>query len=132
MLSRATLELLERMQDISHSAYPEGGLLYTYTEAANQAHTAMPDAAQRSLSDTQSRDLARFLQCAHGNYGIEEVSEDFVNKSRELVYVLMSDLRFDEINVVFENCGTDMEASLSMARRSDNRYFSLWLWWSVD
>ena len=134
MLSRGTLELLQNMQDLSHAEYPEGGLLYTYTEAANQAHSKMSKTGQSSVSDVQLREFAQFLQVAHGHYGVmlEEVSDAFVMTSHELIQALCSDLEFNEIDVVFEDCGTDMAATLSMARRSDNRHFSLWLWWSID
>lgn len=63
---------------------------------------------------------------------LEQVSDVFVKTSRELIQALCSDLKFDEIDVLFEGCGTDVAATLSMARRSDNRHFSLWLWWSID
>ncbi|WGG48124.1 hypothetical protein [Rugamonas sp. DEMB1] len=134
MLSRGTLELLQKMQDLSHAEYPEGGLLYTYTEAANQAHSKMSKTGHSSFPDAQLREFAQFLQVAHGHYGVmlEQVSDVFVKTSRELIQALCSDLKFDEIDVVFEDCGTDMATTLSMARRSDNRHFSLWLWWSID
>ena len=134
MLSEGTLELLQSMQDLSHAEYPEGGLLYTYSEAANQAHSKMSATGQSSVSDAQLRDFAHFLQVAHGHYGVklEQVSDAFVKTSHGLTQALYSDLEFNEVEVVFEDCGTDMAATFSMARRSDNRHFSLWLWWSID
>jgi hypothetical protein len=134
MLSKGTLALLQNMQDLSHAEYPEGGLLYTYTEAANQAQSRMSKTGQRSVSDVQLREFAHFLQVAHGHYGVmlEQVSDAFVKTAHELIQALCSDLEFNEIDVVFEDCGTDMAATLLMARRSDNRHFSLWLWWSID
>lgn len=134
MLGSTTLELLQKMQDVSHSAYPEGGLLYTYTEAANQAHSSMLKSGQRSLDLEQVREFARFIQAAHGHCGVSlnEVSEDFVRVSVGLIQALKADLTFDEIDIIFEDCGTDMGATLSMARHADNRFFSLWLWWSID
>lgn len=134
MLSKGTLELLQNMQDLSHAEYPEGGLLYTYSEAANQAHSKMSTTGQSSVSDAQLLKFSQFLQVAHGHYGImlEQVSDAFVKTSHELIQALFSDLGFNEIELVLEDCGTDMAATFSMARRSDNRHFSLWLWWSID
>lgn len=66
MLSEGTLELLQSLQDLSHAEYPEGGLLYTYSEAANQAHSRMSATGQSSVSDAQLREFAHFLQVAHG------------------------------------------------------------------
>lgn len=134
MLSKETLDLLQAMQDISHAEYPEGGLLYTYSEAANQAHARMSTSGRSSVCDAQLREFAQFLQVAHGHYGItlEQVSDAFVKISQELIQALSSDLGFNEIELVLEDCGTDIAVTFSMARRSDNRYFSLWLWWSID
>ena len=134
MLSSRTLELLEKMQEVSNAEYTEGGLLYTYTEAANQAHSIMGKAGQRSIADAQLRQLAHFLEVVNGNYGVmlEQVSDAFVKTASRLIQALLSDLKFDEIDMDFEDCGTDMATTLSMARRADNRHFSLWLWWSVD
>lgn len=38
MLSKQTLQFLDDLTAESHVAYPEGGVLWTYIEGANQAH----------------------------------------------------------------------------------------------
>jgi len=42
MLSAATVRTLEGLAQRSNASHPEGGLVYTFTEAANQAHSLFP------------------------------------------------------------------------------------------
>lgn len=49
-----------------------------------------------------------------------------------LINCLQTDLNFDEVSYLVRDEGDDMTIKLSMARRLDNRYFELELWWSVD
>jgi hypothetical protein len=134
MLGKSTLELLADFQEKSHEAYSEGGLLYTYVEAANQAHFKLPEdsAAFASLGQQDLDTLGRFLQASQGEYLAEAASEAFTSAAENLLKLLLSDLGFDEVLLVFQDGGHDMGATLKMARRSDNRFFELDLWWSID
>lgn len=131
MLS-TSLVALEELVCGAHLAYPEGGLLYTYTEAANQAHFRMPLAAASALSSLERKVFSRFLQASQGDYTETEPSRAFVAVESDLMNALRADTGFDEVSCTHEDGGTDMRFQVFMARRSDNRYFSLDLWWSID
>ena len=134
MLSPVTLSFLAELQEMSHAACPEGGLLYTYLEAANQAHFRFPaiNAASSGLPSIELNGLGRFLQASQGDYLSPTVEPNFMLTARRLIEHLRNDVEFDEVSCLLEDGGHDMEAKLKMARRSDNRYFELELWWSID
>lgn len=132
MLSPPTLALLEELQARSHAAYPEGGLLYTYTEAANQAHFRYSTTDCGALPEIGLMELARFLQSSQGDYFNETAAPSFVSLAQQLLACLSSDLKFEEISWSMEDGGHDMNGRLNMARRTDNRFFGLELMWSID
>lgn len=132
MLSPSTQDLLAELQTRSHAAYPEGGLLYTYVEAANQAHYRYRSADGHVLSVEQLGDLARFLQSSQGDYAITEANPTFILLAQQLLARLSSDLTFDQVSWSMDDGGHDMDGILKMARRADNRFFALELTWSVD
>ncbi|MDR7272969.1 hypothetical protein J2X20_005654 [Pelomonas saccharophila] len=134
MLSPSTLSLLSELQEKSHAAYSEGGLLYTYVEASNQAHSRYPESAVGSTIRRPSElaDLGRFLQASQGDYVSEAAAPQFLLAAQQLMEHLRADLHFDEMILLLEDGGHDMEATVKMARRSDNRFFELELWWSID
>lgn len=82
MLS-TSLVVLEELVRGAHLAYPEGGLLYTYTEAANQAHFRMPPASASALSSLERKAFSLFLQASQGNYTETEPSSAFVTAEYE-------------------------------------------------
>lgn len=131
MLS-TSLVVLEELVGGAHLAYPEGGLLYTYTEAANQAHFRMPPTAASTLSSLERKAFSQFLQASQGDYTRDEPSNEFVAVELNLMNALRADTAFDEVSCAHEDGGTDIRFQVFMARRSDNRYFSLDLWWSID
>lgn len=131
MLSNRTLEFLDALRQTSHEAYPEGGTLWTYIEGANQAHSKFRDPrripAARPLN---LEELGTWFQSAQGDRGpTTDVSIDMAGR---LVALLREDLSPDEVLWSLEDAGSDMQASIYMARASDNRYFALELWWSED
>lgn len=132
MLSPPTLALLEELQARSHAAYPEGGLLYTYIEAANQAHVRYSTIDGKVLPEVGLRELACFLQSSQGDYVAEAATPSFVSLAQQLLARLNADLNFEEISWSMEDGGHDMSGRLKMARRTDNRFFGLELMWSVD
>lgn len=136
MLSADTFKYIEILHEGSNSAYPEGGLLYTYIEAANQAHcrynVGFDEKALLQLTDQDLAELGRFLQISQGAYGQEKADPAFIQRAQLLLDKLKRDLSFDEAYITFDDNGTDIEAVIHMARRRDNRYFCLDLWWSVD
>jgi hypothetical protein len=133
MLSSSTLSLLASLQQKSHAAYSEGGLLYTYTEAANQAHFRLPAVSYtNAMQPSQIRELGRFLQASQGQYQADIVSSSYMALAEQLVEQLRADLKFDEIAWSLEEGGYDMTGTLKMARRVENLFFSLELWWSID
>lgn len=134
MLSLPTLAFLAELQEKSHSAYAEGGLLYTYIEAANQAHSRYSSSAGTSaaLSSQLIQELGRFIQASQGNYQEKLVDPAYQAAAKQFFELLKSDLKFDDISWSLEDGGHDMTALISMARHEDNRFFSLELMWSID
>ena len=134
MLSPVTLTLLAALQKASKLAYSEGGLLYTYIEAANQAHFRLPQKSGRpcALSPSEVQELGRFLQSSQGQYQLEAVASTYLTLAEELLRQLQSDLKFDEIAWSLEDGGHDMSADIKMTRRAENHFFALELMWSID
>lgn len=128
------LAFLAELQEKSHSAYAEGGLLYTYIEAANQAHSRYSPSAGTSvaLSPQLIQGLGRFIQASQGNYQEELVDPAYQATAQQFYELLKSDLKFDVMSWSLEDGGHDMTALINMARHEDNRFFSLELMWSID
>ena len=131
MLSVTTLDLLDALCRASRAAYSEGGTLWTYVEAANQAHFKFRDRHRTPAAVELNMDqFARWLQWAQGDRGpTTSASMDLANK---LIASLHSDLGPDELLWSFEDAGSDMSANIYMARAFDNRFFALELLWSED
>ena len=134
MLSSSTLAFLSQMLEKSHAAYSEGGLCYTYVEAANQAHSRFPEGSSGSLALTELEigELGRFIEMSQGYQKSQSVTTECFALAEQLFGMLQTDLEFDVIAWSLEDDGYDMNACLKMARRTDNCFFSLELFWSVD
>lgn len=131
MLSPRTLDLLDRHCARSHAAFPEGGTLWTYTEAAHQAHSRFNDPRRTPTAGPLDKDeLAIWLQAAEGDFGT--LRPDSQSAAHALIDALRTDLGVDAFLWYYQNDGHVMNADLHMARLSDNRYFLLELWWSFD
>lgn len=96
------------------SRLPAGGRLPT---------TLAPD-------DVQA--LGRFIQAAECDYLRDTVAPEHLSTARAVLAQLHADLCFDEVHWTIEDGGHDMTCTVAMARRADNRYFKLELFWSVD
>jgi hypothetical protein len=156
MLSPETVALLERLCVQSRNVWDQGGFLYTFTEAADQAHSRIHQAVSQlrgisrkeptpsivyeeiksrtsALGDIEIRELARFLDSARGDRLSEHPGDETINEAHDWLRSLHADLEFDAVWWSLDHDdGTSMTASLHMMRRSDNRYYSLWLFWSID
>ena len=133
MLSTQTLQFLDDLCAKSHSAYPEGGVLWTYVEGANQAHARLPDPRRNpSVSALKSGELETWFQVALGGWGSSKSNAYAVQASHELLRLLRSDTGADQFLWSFNDEGDAMSANIYIARVSDNRYFALELWWSHD
>lgn len=131
MLSSSTLEFLETLCRTSHEAYPEGGILWTYTEAANQAHSRIHDPRVPWGEGAPSIErLGGWLQVPLGDWGREGIRQDEL--AQKLLAHLHDDLAPDQADLLLEDDGTSSTARIRLARASDNRYFELELWWSLD
>jgi hypothetical protein len=131
MLSNQTLDFLDVLCCASRAAYPEGGMLWTYIEGANQAHFKFRDARRVPVAEALSAEqLGKWLQWAQGDR--DPTTDVSIGMAERLVELLREDIRPDEVLWSFEDSGSDMKANIYMARVSDNRYFELELWWSED
>ena len=136
MLSAATVAMLEDLARRSHACFPEGGLLYTFTEAANQAHTKFPrEFAKRRTSQLLPAEFARLvmvLNRALGNLAGDLAEAEVRALTETLWQNLQRDLAFTSSGLNDEHNDYSWEATIHLARDMDNRYFSLNLWASVD
>jgi hypothetical protein len=131
MLSTATTGFLDELCTLSHAAYPEGGTLWTYVEALNQAHSRFDHPRDREPhAPLDPEQLARWIQWAQGDR--KSTKPESVDSANRLMALLREDLTFDEVHWTLSDHGSDMKAVLHMARRRDNRYFALELFWSED
>lgn len=133
MLSSQTLRFLDDLCITSNDAYPEGGVLWTYIEGANQAHTRFdapgrtPQAGILKLSE-----LETWFQVALGDWSRNQSASLAVHFATELLRLLSLDTDSDQFLWAFEDGGDNMTANIYIARTSDNRFFALELWWSLD
>lgn len=135
MLSARTLKLLEELCVRSQEVYPEGGTLWTFTEAANQAHFLFRDLRREPPAGSVNLEqLGRWFQGAQGGWVDSQspVKAESISDAADLISALKEDLRVDEFLWSLDDAGTDMAANIYMARKSDNRYFALKMWWSID
>lgn len=131
MLSEQTLVFLDVLATASHEAYPEGGMLWTYVEGANQAHVKFRDRQRVPVAGTLCvEQLGKWLQWAQGDRNPTRPAS--IAMALQLMALLREDLCPDEVLWSFDDYGSDMNANIYMARASDNRYFALELWWSED
>ncbi|MFO0965155.1 MAG: hypothetical protein U0793_06160 [Gemmataceae bacterium] len=129
--------MLEDLAQRSHAFYSQGGLLYTFTEAANQAHCRFPkQLAERDaghLTEDDRAQLARVICKSVANVSCVEASVESLAIADDLIQRLRDDLEFTSVGALVD--GDDdycWGATIHMARDADNRYFSLSLWGSID
>lgn len=131
MLSLATQDFIESLSKASRAAYPEGGMVWKYVEASNQAHTAFKGHhISVSLDAFQVEQLAKWIQWSQADRTSSNARS--IEAAQNFVKLLRSDLGFDKMIWSFVDHGSDMTATIQMARVSDNRYFSIELFWSED
>ena len=137
MLSANTVQKLEDLAQRSHVSYPEGGLLYTFTEAANQAHCMFPKqlAGLRAarLIDGDRTQLAIVICKSLGDPGCTKADIKSLAIADDLLQRIVEDLECTSVGILPD--GDDdycWGATIHMARETDNRYFSLRLWGSID
>ncbi|MEF9963438.1 MAG: hypothetical protein RR779_03660 [Comamonas sp.] len=135
MLSKYTLKLLDELCAKSKDQYSEGGILWTFVEAANQAHFRFKDSRREPQAGAMDvKQLGAWVQGALGGASnpqelVAAVSTSIAN---ELLRALKDDLQVDDFLWAFEDGGTEMTGNIYMARNFDNRYFALEMWWSID
>lgn len=137
MLSEATVRTLDELARRSRAAYPEGGLLYTFTEAADQSHSMFPSQLAERYSAQLTEDgramLAVVLGKALGHPACTEADGESLTLADDLVERLRGDLAFTSVGAVAdEDDDYSWGTTIHMARESDNRHFSLNLWGSID
>lgn len=143
MLSHRTVAFLEKSADSSHLVYPEGGLLFRYQYAYNQAHCCLKGGIWKALynvdlvqyseiTEQAANDLAFFFQRAFGGYTKDSPTDCTVLAACSLIAYLKEDLQHDLVELVVTDGDYDMTATFEMASRSRNDYSRLELFWSVD
>ncbi len=131
MLSPSTLEFLRSLCETSHAAYPEGGILWTYIEAANQAHSKLESVRRLSgVEPLRIEDFGRWLQVPLGDWGRADLPPN--ESAKQLVALLRVDLEPDQMSVLVDDQSGSASFRICMARAADNHYFELELWWSLD
>jgi len=143
MLSKRTTAFLEELANSSHLAFPEGGFVFRYHYAYNQAHCCLKGDMQGAwhidgltrYSDISGRiinDLGRFFQGALGDYTKDAATDSALLTAHKLIGHLKEDLQYDLVELAVEDGSYDMTATFEMASKSRNDYSRLELFWSVD
>jgi hypothetical protein len=133
MLSSQTLRFLDYLCAASKLAYPEGGVLWTYIEGANQAHRRFNDPRRRLVArNLKFSELQTWFQVALGDWSREQSASLAAQSATELLRLFSFDTGSDQFLWAFEEGEDDMTANIYVARASDNRFFALELWWSHD
>lgn len=129
--------MLEDFAWQSHEAYPEGGLIYTYTEAAYQAHCKFPkEFSVRTVTKLPENELAQValvIGRSLGGFALTSADTNSLTIAQDLMKMLQINLEFDSVAVISEDYDVYCwGATIHMLRQKDNRYFSLELWGSHD
>jgi hypothetical protein len=113
MLSTQTLQFLDDLCAKSHSAYPEGGVLWTYVEEANQAHTRLSDPRRGpSVGTLKLGKLETWFQVALEDWARSESNAYAVQASNELLRLLRADTGADQFLGLFSDEGDAMTANI--------------------
>lgn len=108
-------------------------MLWTYIEAATQAHTRFNNPCRTPLAgNLELSELETWFQVALGDWSRNQSTSLAVNSATELLRLLRSDTGSDQFLWAFEDGGDEMTANIYIARASDNRFFALELWRSLD
>ena len=136
MLQAATVQTLDALAQRSDAFYTDGGSIYTFTEAANQAHCKFPkEFAQRNAATLTAEEFARLalvITKALGNLDRVEADAESYAMAELLLQQLQTDLAFSNIGLTTDDDDWSWGATIHMACAADNRYFSLYLWGSID
>jgi hypothetical protein len=142
MLSDRTLGFLEGLAEASNAVYQEGGLLFTFKFAYQQAHVHLnsssgttsfiSSASNFGLTNRDIENLGRFFQGSLGDYTKEEPSRDALAIAHSLVERLHHDLKFESAALQVHEEGYGMNAQLELFHNANNNFYLLELWWSVD
>ncbi|MET0656648.1 MAG: hypothetical protein ABW110_00625 [Steroidobacteraceae bacterium] len=137
MLGPGTLRLLDDLSDRAEQAFPEGGLLYKYTEASRRARIRFPNEFRTDSTDklTES-DLERvavFICNTEGRLGVAKPDPGSVALASQLMTNLYADLEPSVVGVtVDDDSGHSWGISIHLLRDRDHRYSCLELWASID
>lgn len=90
--------------------------MYTFVEAADQAHSRLPEdpGATRSseLASSDANALALFFQSSQGDCLSEEPAPPFIDAAQELLGKLKADLAYNEIMLeIIETAGPGRAAA---------------------
>ena len=90
-------------------------------------------AESADLPDSDVQCLARFIFASQGRPGATTADAAAEGLALDLLGRLKYDLNYECVKwSLLDDDGYSMSELLSMVRRSDNRFFSLELWWSID
>lgn len=106
-------------------------MLWTYTEAANRAHTKNHESWEPWDSSPRNVEaLGHWLRSPLGDMG--QIALPHNQVAHDVLKRLHADLSHDVMDLSVEEMDFEATATIRMVRTSDNRYFELELWWSVD
>ncbi|WP_286788456.1 MULTISPECIES: hypothetical protein [unclassified Pseudomonas] len=135
MLSDRTLGFLEGLAAASNTVYQEGGLLFTFKFAHQQAHRGLDESSSvrcLGLSDEAIEELARFFQGSLGQYTKGKPSRNALAVANALIEHLQHDLQFQFAALQVEDEDYGMRVQIEMIQQAKNNLYCLELWWSVD
>ncbi|ENA28051.1 MULTISPECIES: hypothetical protein [Pseudomonas] len=142
MLSDRALGFLEGLAAASSTVYQEGGLLFTFKFAYQQAHRRLKESSESAsftlnasrlgLSHKAIEELGRFFQGSLGEYTKEKPSRNALAVANALIEHLQHDLQFQFAALQVEDEDYGMKVQIEMIQQVKNNLYCLELWWSVD
>ncbi len=137
MLSKTTVELLNKACEKSDYLYDQGGLIYLYKFGHNRAHSFYAHdllkniCGERSLNEREKVQLVLFFASALEDHNAENYSELTTSTTNNILSSLLKDFKgmYGYISN-YEDDGIGKILTISFIMGND--FHSLELFWSID
>lgn len=143
MLREKTLAYLDGLCHASAMIWTEGGLYFHFTAYRNSATVHAPDEWRNAFherggveftepTETQLRDLARFLRGALGDRNDCVSISRQIDIARQFLRMLREDFAYDFLQIVVEDDTYGMDANVIVASKATNDMLNLEMSWTID
>ena len=137
MLSKATVECLNKASEMSNLRYQEGGMIYLYKFGHRRAHSLYGYKllssinGSRELSESEKTQLTLFFASSLEGYNAENYGELTISTTKQLLASLSED--FKGMYAFVSEYEEDLSSkTVTLSFIINNDFHSLELFWSID